>query len=217
MKFGNLVKLKRTKNNITLTDLEGKTKISSSYISRIENDLNKSPSAETVFKLSKALDISIQDLQNCFEVKLNESDENGSLKLIEETDYVLIKQAEELMVNIANNKEEYYNSINKLLSITNRLRKTQIRVICSVKDDDQNKDYVVNIRLYENHIVEVVKDMLKSSFKNGRIKVVEGRFLENSEAYYYDLHEFIDFMKELDSVNEFEIEELLTYLKKINY
>ncbi|NMM64226.1 helix-turn-helix domain-containing protein [Clostridium sp. P21] len=217
MKFGNLVKLKRTNKNITLTDLEGKTKISSSYISRIENDLNKTPSAETVFKLSKALDISIQDLQDCFEVKLNESDENSTLKLIEETDYVLIKQAEELMVRIANNKEEYYNAINKLLNITNRLRKTQVRVICSVKHDDKNVDYVVNIRIYENHIVEAVKDMLKSRFKNGRIKVVEGRFLENSEAYYYDLNEFIESMQELDCVNEFEIEELLNYLKKINY
>lgn len=212
MKFGNLVKLKRAKKNKTLQQLAEDADISSSYVSRIENDPNKSPSAESVFKLAEALDISMLELQDCFEVKLNEADNDSSLNLIEQRDYVLIKQAEEIMINIANNKEDYHNAIKKLFSITERLKKTQVQVICSLED----VDYVVNVRLYERHIVETVKDMLRSSF-SGRIRVVEGYFLENSEANYFELEEFIELMQEIDAVNEFEIKDLINYLKKINY
>ncbi|EPY6431994.1 helix-turn-helix domain-containing protein [Clostridium sporogenes] len=220
MKFSNLVKLKRTKKNMTLQKLAEVADISSSYISRIENDPTKSPSAESVFKIAKALDISIEDIQDCFGVGLKESDENSSLNLVKQTDYVLIKQAEELMINIANNKEKYDDGIKKLLDITEMLKKPQVKVICY----SEEVEYVVNIRFYDSNIVFLVKEILSKAI-GGIIRVVNGYFLEyyleyeSQENYCHDLEEF---MVKINDFNEngdcdLDLEELSEYLEKIHY
>lgn len=212
MNFGNLIKIQRTKKNITLQELEDKSGISLSYISRLENNLNKTPSAETVFKLAEALDISMKEIQNCFDVKLKGANKEAPIKLIDESDYVLIKKAESLLTKIANNKVDYDAAVDEVLTIAQRLRKPQIKVICFARDEE----YVINIRVCDKNIVNYVVSILEKSFK-GKVRVIAGYALEDDTEESLELEDFVKVIQEFNTNSDLNIDEFIGYLKKTNY
>ncbi|GAB6168818.1 hypothetical protein JCM1393_12780 [Clostridium carnis] len=211
MRFSDLVSAKRELLNIKLKELEAETGITASYISRIEKGQVNGVSGENVFKLAKALKISIDEIAEAFDVELIKNNENNIMNTLKDkNDYILVKQGIECILDIANNEKDYYNSLTRLLKIVEMLRKNKIMIIGIVNDG--NADYVVEIKYNDKVIVEFVKDTLRRRL-GANIIVLEGSCIDSDNVISYELLDFIeDFIED-----EFDKEEILNYIKKIKY
>jgi len=63
MTLGDLIRNKRRLLNLTQAELEEKSGVNQNYISKIENGHVKKPQKTTIIKLTKALDISDNEIQ----------------------------------------------------------------------------------------------------------------------------------------------------------
>lgn len=212
MDFGNLVKLKRSNKNMTLAELEQVAGVSASFINRIENNTQKSPSVNNVYKLAKALDISSLELEQCFDVELKANIEENEVKLLKQMDYVLLKQAEDILTNVANNVGEYSDNIKKLLDITEKLKKDKIQIVFPIEE----KDYIVKIKLNNGYLIELIKEALKDSLC-GKVRIIKGEFITDDNNHIFDIIEFIEYLEENDKIYAFQAEGIKKYLKSINY
>lgn len=212
MEFGNLVKMRRNAKSLTLSDLDNISGVSASFISRIENNSQKSPTITTVFKLATALDISLKEIEECFDTKLQEDTGENEIKLVKQTDYVLVKQGEEILSNIANNVDDYNNNINKLLEIAKKLKKERVLIVSSLQDID----FLINIRVNDTYLVNEMKELVENTV-GGRIKVIEGYLKESKSDQVYEVEEFIDFLEDSENIGDYPVDEIRQYLKRINY
>ncbi|HBH3439849.1 helix-turn-helix domain-containing protein [Clostridioides difficile] len=211
MKFSDLVNSKRELLNIKLKELEAETGITASYISRIEKGQVNGVSGDNVFKLAKALKISIDEIAEAFDVELIKNNENNIMNTLKDKDdYILVNQGIESILDIANNEKDYYDSLKRLLKIVEMLRKNKIMIVGIVNDG--NADYVVEIKYNDKVIVEFVKDTLRRRL-GANIIVLEGSCINYDNIITYELLDFIeDFIED-----EFDKEEILNYIKKIKY
>lgn len=212
MEFGNLVKLKRSNKNMTLAELEQVAGVSASFINRIENNTQKSPSVNNVYKLAKALEISSLELEQCFDVELKAKIEDNEVKLLRETDYVLLKQGEGILTDIANNIGEYSNNIKKLLDIAEKLKKDKLQIAFTIDEEE----YIVKLKMDNRHLIKLIKSALKDSL-SGKIISIKGEFITDDNSKIYDIVEFVDYLKESDKIYDFEANSIKEYLKSINY
>lgn len=212
MEFGNLVKIRRNAKSLTLSELDNISGVSASFISRIENNSQKSPTITTVFKLATALDISLKEIEECFDTKLQEDTGENEIKLVKQTDYVLVKKGEEILSNIANNVDDYNNNINKLLEIAKKLKKERILIVSSSSD----MDYLINIRVNDKYLVNEMKDLVEGTV-GGRIKVIEGYLKESKGQQVYEVEEFIEYLEESENIGDYPVDEIRQYLRIINY
>ncbi len=60
--FGEYLKSLRKRKNLTLQQLEDLTGLTTAYLSMLENDKKDNPSFETIFKLSKHLGVTYENL-----------------------------------------------------------------------------------------------------------------------------------------------------------
>lgn len=212
MEFGNLVKMRRNAKSLTLSELVNISGVSASFISRIENNSQKSPTITTVFKLATALDISLKEIEECFDTKLQEDTGENEIKLVKQTDYVLVKQGEEILSNIANNVDDYNNNVNKLLEVAKKLKKERVLIISSLQD----MDFLINIRVNDTYLVNEMKELVENTV-GGRIKVIEGDFKESKRDQVYEVEEFIDFLEDSENIGDYSVDEIRQYLRRINY
>lgn len=211
MNFADLVKFKRELNGITLKELEEITGITASYISRIEKNQRNGVSAQNVFKLAQALNISLDELERAFDVKLSQLYKDNIIeKLKNKFDYVAIKQAIDVIIAIANNTDDYYKSLNKLMQLVESIRKNRVIVIGIT--DDENSDYLITIENNDEKLIDFVSRTLRYSL-SANVIVMEGYCRYSDNTLSYDLNEFIeDFVDD-----EEEKEDILEYIESIKY
>lgn len=211
MNFADLVKFKRELNGITLKELEEITGITASYISRIEKNQRNGVSAQNVFNLAQALNISLDELERAFDVKLSQLYKDNIIeKLKNKFDYVAIKQAIDVIISIANNSSDYYKSLNKLMQLVESIRKNRVMVI-GITDDD-NSDYLVTLENNDEKLIDFVSRTLRYSL-SANVIIVEGYCRYSDNTLSYDLDEFIeDFVDD-----EEEKEEILEYIESVKY
>lgn len=208
MKFADLVKVKREVSNIKLKELEEITGITASYISRIEKGQINGVSGENVFKLAKALNISLSEVAESFNVKLMDNNQDNPLnKLKYKSDYLLVRQGIESIIDISNNETDYKNALEGLFKVIIGLKKSNM-VIVGITNDN-NADYVVEIQTNDTIIVEFVADKLREKL-GAKTIVIEGNYINSDDVNLYELNDFIeDFVEDED-----EKKEILTYIKK---
>lgn len=208
MKFADLVKVKREVSNIKLKELEEITGITASYISRIEKGQINGVSGENVFKLAKALNISLSEVAESFNVKLMDNNQDNPLnKLKYKSDYLLVRQGIESIIDISNNETDYKNALDGLFKVIIGLKKSNM-VIVGITNDN-NADYVVEIQTNDTIIVEFVADKLREKL-GAKTIVIEGNYINSDDVNLYELNDFIeDFVEDED-----EKKEILTYIKK---
>ena len=103
IKFSDLIKIKREESDITLSNLEVRTGITASYISRIEKGQIKGVSGENVFKLAQALNISMSEIAQSFCVELKDTQKDEIMdSLTNKNDYILVKKIIDCTLDIAN-------------------------------------------------------------------------------------------------------------------
>lgn len=209
MKFADLVKVKREVSNIKLKELEEITGITASYISRIEKGQINGVSGENVFKLAKALNISLSEIAESFNVKLMDNNQDNPLnKLKNKSDYLLIRQGIESIIDISNNETDYKNALERLFKVIISLKKSNMVVVGITNDN--NADYVIEIQTNDTLIVEFVADKLREKL-GAKVIVIEGNYINSDDVNIYELNDFIeDFVEDED-----EKKEILTYIKKI--
>lgn len=122
--FGLLLKNRRLEKELTLVELEELTGVSSSYINRIENGINNQPSYENVINIADALDITDDEIRDCYKSRIKSSEINNKELILKK---LRVKEVR-LELSISNkenflklyekfNANELYNdkSIKKLL------------------------------------------------------------------------------------------------------
>lgn len=210
--FSDLIKSKRESLNIKLIELQEKTNITASYIARVEKKQIKSVSAEYAFKLAEALDIPMDELAKVFNVKLSDTTEEATINSLKnKTDYILIKQAIECLLDISNDTNDYYESTNTLRKICDELRKSKVSVIGST--DDGNADYCIEVK-NDKYIIEFVSTTLRRKL-GAKVRVLEGRYINSdNDINYYELDDFIqDFLDD----DDLEKDEISEYILQNNY
>lgn len=206
--FSKLIKDKRKEKALTLSYLEEVTGISSSYISRIENEINKTPSLEHGLKLSEALDIPIEQLKACYGIT-NTDSKNG----LNQKDNLLIKMAESELKNIANNEYDYKKSLEKIISICEELRKNNVSVVAI----RENQYYIVKIKLYDDNLISIISKLLKEQYSVNDILVIEGEIMA-AKKKEFALEEFLKGANEYFCILEDkEYDEIKKYLIAIGY
>lgn len=207
--FSKLIKDKRKEKALTLSSLEELTGISSSYISRIENEINKTPSLEHGLKLADALEIPIEQLRACYGLNSNSSKNRHNQK-----DDILIKMAESELINIANNEGEYKKSLEKIVNICEGLRKNAIKIIAQ----KENENYIVRLKLNDEKLIEIISKLLKEQYVVDSVLVIEGDIVTNKKSREFELEEFIQGANEYFGVLEDdEYLEIKKYLISIGY
>lgn len=68
MSFGRFVRIKRKKNKLKLTELADSIRISSSYLSSIENGVRYPPSFELQQKIADALNLNNEDRYKLYDL-----------------------------------------------------------------------------------------------------------------------------------------------------
>ncbi|AYE33821.1 TPA: helix-turn-helix transcriptional regulator [Clostridioides difficile] len=208
MEFSDLIKISRKNCSLKLTELESLTGISASYISRIENGINKSPSAEHAISLAEALNIPYEELAKSF-LKDKES------KIItNQKDRVLIKKGTNILEDISKNKLSLREALEKLVGICTELEKKHIFIVAQNKE---NK-YIVKLPIYDDLLVRKIKELMKIQFKTENISVLEGRVLEMDKCKEYELEEFLKGANEyFMTIDDKEYLEIKGYLNSIGY
>ena len=208
MEFSKLVRMNRKNCNLKLTELEKLTGISASYISRIENGVNKSPSAENTILLAEALNMPLEEVAKCF------SKNKDLNKITNQKDETLIKKANNILFNIAKNKVVYKEALKELIEVVEDLRKEDIYVIAKSGD----VKYRVKIRIYDDLIINKVKEILKKQYNTDDIVVLEGKLLEIDKYKGGDLEEFLDSANGYFAViDDDEYLDIKQYLNSIGY
>ena len=160
MLFSELVKAKRLKNKLSLAELEKIAGVSASFINRIENDVNRAPSAENVFKLSRALDISVKEVAECFNIKLKESKNEIKINVSKAEDYILIERALEVLMEIANSKKDFNKGSIEIQQILLELRKEKI-LLLAFKEYGR---YVVEIKRDDKRVISTIKQLMEEVY-----------------------------------------------------
>ncbi len=212
IKFSDLIKIKREESDITLSNLEVRTGITASYISRIEKGQIKGVSGENVFKLAQALNISMSEIAQSFCVELKDTQKDEIMdSLTNKNDYILVKKIIDCTLDIANDTNDYDESLGTIISTLSKLRKPEVTIVGMT--NDLNADYAITINNNDKYIVEFVKDKLKRNL-GAKVIVVEGRYIYgDDDVNYYDIRDFIeDFISD-----ECEKEEFSKYIEENRY
>lgn len=212
IKFSDLIKIKREESDITLSNLEARTGITASYISRIEKGQIKGVSGENVFKLAQALNISMSEIAQSFSVELKDTKKDEIMdSLNNKTDYILVKKIIDCTLDIANDNKDYYEALGMIIPMLSKLRKSEVTIVGMT--NDSNADYAITINNNDKYIVEFVKDKLKRNL-GAKVIVVEGRYIYgDDDVNYYDIRDFIeDFISD-----ECEKEEFSKYIEENRY
>lgn len=218
MDFGTLVKIKRKKENITLAELSEKTGISASFINRVENNTNNSPSANNVFRLAEELDISIPELAECFNSNLRR-EKKEEVKLLVSSDYVILKDIENILINIANNYNDYEEAFLKLIMKISKLKKENINLIYERSSDGLK--IIVKMKIKDDFIIGKLIKILNRYFGlNNKYEIISGDILDmdqKSKRGEKELREYVNEIYEYYGEENDECEELLKYLDSIGY
>ena len=208
MEFSDLIKTSRKNCGLKLTELESLTGISASYISRIENGVNKSPSAEHAISLAEALNIPYEELAKSF-LKDKESKISTNQK-----DMVLIKKGTNILIDISRNKLSIKEALENLIGICTELEKQDIFIVAESKG---NK-YRVKLPIYDDLLIRKIKELMKVQFQTENIAVLEGRILEMDSCKEFELEEFLEASNEYFMIiDNKEYLELKGYLNSIGY
>lgn len=208
MEFSELIKVSRKNCGLKLTELENLTGISASYISRIENGVNKSPSAEHAISLAEALNIPYEELAKSF-LKDKESKISTNQK-----DMVLIKKGTNILIDISKNKLSIKEALEDLVGICTELEKQHIFIVAESKE---NK-YRVRLPIYDDFLVRKIKELMKVQFQTENITVLEGRILEMDNCKKFELEEFLKGANEYFMIiDNKEYLEIKRYLNSIGY
>lgn len=208
MEFSHLIKTSRKNCGLKLTELERLTGISASYISRIENGVNKSPSAEHAISLAEALNIPYEELAKSF-LKDKESKISTNQK-----DMVLIKKGTNILIDISRNKLSIKEALENLVDICTQLEKEDIFIVAESKG---NK-YRVKLPIYDDLLIKKIKELMKVQFKTENITVLEGRILEMDSCKKFELEEFLEASNEyFMTIDDKEYLEIKGYLNSIGY
>ncbi|MBI5977657.1 helix-turn-helix domain-containing protein [Clostridium perfringens] len=208
MEFSELIKVSRKNCGLKLTELENLTGISASYISRIENGVNKSPSAEHAISLAEALNIPYEELAKSF-LKDKESKISTNQK-----DMVLIKKGTNILIDISKNKLSIKEALEDLVGICTELEKQHIFIVAESKE---NK-YRVRLPIYDDFLVRKIKELMKVQFQTENITVLEGRILEMDSCKKFELEEFLKGANEyFMTIDNKEYLEIKRYLNSIGY
>lgn len=206
--FSKLIKDKRKDKGLTLSYLEELTGISSSYISRIENEINKTPSLEHGLKLSHALDIPIEQLKACYGIV-----NNNSMNTINQKDNLLIKMAESELKTIASNDSDYKKSLEKIISICEELRKNIISIVV----EKDGLSYIVKMKLYDENLIDIISKLLKEQYLIKNVLVIQGEVMSRNKKEF-SVEEFLQGANEYFGVLEDdEYAEIKGYLSSIGY
>ena len=206
--FSKLIKDKRKEMGLTLSYLEEVTGISSSYISRIENEINKTPSLEHGLKLSQALDIPIEQLKACYGIV-----SSNPMNVINQKDNLLIKMAEGELKSIASNDSDYKKSLEKIISICEKLRKNIISIVA----EKESLCYIVKIKLYDENLIRIISKLLKEQYFINNVLVIEGEVMSENKKEF-SVEEFLQGANEYFGVLEDdEYVEIKGYLNSIGY
>ncbi|WP_061313227.1 helix-turn-helix domain-containing protein [Clostridium botulinum] len=218
MDFGTLVKIKRKKENITLAELSEKTGISASFINRVENNTNNSPSANNVFGLAEELDISIPELAECFNSNLRR-EKKEEVKLLVSSDYVILKDIENILINIANNYNNYEEEFLKLIMKISKLKKENINLIYERSSDGLK--IIVKMKIKDDFIIDKLIKILNRYFGlNNKYEIISGDVLDMSQKTKREeteLREYVNEIYKYYGEENDECEELLKYLDSIGY
>lgn len=81
---GNLLKDQRERKRLTLREVEIQSGISNAYLSQLENDKIKKPSANTLYKLSELFDLNFDDLMVAAGIVEKKRENNASFSFSSE-------------------------------------------------------------------------------------------------------------------------------------
>lgn len=124
--LGEFIKELRKEKGYTLREVAEKTGISNTYISNLENGVKDSPSMETLFKLSKALDVNYTQL---LEKSGYISEKDNILTKEEEKAFeaaAFLKSSEELY--LVNQQLEKSTSVEERTELLNRKERLEKRI-----------------------------------------------------------------------------------------
>lgn len=212
LSFAELVKMKREQKGFSLNALANECGLNASYILRLEQGTNKQPSFTNAMRLSKALDITQDDLIQAFEVQeLNRSD-NEKFKNEEKiTDKKSKDYVNEIMTMIEDMSDESNFTIE---SITNLLKEVNKFV------NKKRKHIFIAIREYDTHIVELeyfdnkINNFLRDNFKECGCREVIYMEGQLGGGLKYDFNEIVNLFLESECISEKEANAILKYYKK---
>ncbi|MFB2517499.1 helix-turn-helix domain-containing protein [Lysinibacillus sp. OTC-L20] len=144
--LGEFIKELRKEKGYTLREVAEKTGISNTYISNLENGVKDSPSMETLFKLSKALDVNYTQL---LEKSGYISEKDNILTKDEENAFeaaAFLKSSEELY--LVNQQLEKSKSVEERTELLNRKERLEKRISKKWNHYDE---------VYKN-VIEHIKD-----------------------------------------------------------
>lgn len=212
MLFSELVKTKRLKNKLSLAELEKIAGVSASFINRIENNVNRAPSAENVFKLSRALDISVKEVAECFNIKLKESKNEIKINVSKAEDYILIERALEVLMEIANSKKDFNKGSIEIQQILLELRKEKI-LLLAFKEYGR---YVVEIKRDDKRVISTIKQLMEEVY-DCDVCEISGELVSTLDEERFSVNDFIDIAIDCEAIDLEEANEFKNYLKEIKY
>ncbi|MCC0665439.1 helix-turn-helix domain-containing protein [Clostridioides sp. ZZV15-6597] len=209
MNFSELLKMRRKEKGLTLSALDELSGVNASYINRIENGVNKTPSIEHALRLMKPLGISLEELRECY----NLGNEDSRL-IYGQKDNILIEKAKSELINIAINNGEYKNSLEKIIDICEELRKNAIKIIAQ----KENENYIVRLKLYDEKLIEIISKLLKEQYVVDEVLVIKGDIVANKKSREFELEKFLQGANEYFGILEDdEYLEINKYLISIGY
>lgn len=216
MEFGKLVKLKRKQKKITLSELANYTDISTSYLSRLENN-ERTPVITIALTLAKYLDISLEEIEDAYGIELKERKEEKTQEniLANVDDYIVIDEIKNILIELAQGKVEFSNAI---LQVSNKMKLLEKELISVIAKFDECT-LIILVKFYDEKIIRFLRNYLIEITKD--IMIIKGE-VEESElcTETYDLMDYLDIIEhsyQPDSCEMEDLEEIREYLKKINY
>lgn len=216
MEFGKLVKLKRKQKKITLNELANYTDISISYLSRLENN-ERTPVITIALTLAKYLDISLEEIEDAYGIKLKERKEEKTQEniLANVDDYIVIDEIKNILIELAQGKVEFSNAI---LQVSNKMKLLEKELISVIAKFDECT-LIILVKFYDEKIIRFLRNYLIEITKD--IMIIKGEVKESELCTEtYDLMDYLDIIEysyQPDSCEMEYLEEIREYLKKINY
>lgn len=218
MEFGKLVKLKRKQKKITLSELANDTDISISYLSRLENN-ERTPVITIALTLAQYLDITLEEIEDAYGIRLKERKEDNSKKdiiLSDVQDYITINEINDTLIKLAQGNESFTDAIMQVSKKMELLKKDKVRITAKMGECR----LIVILKFYDEKIIRYVRSFIKQVADD--IIIINGGYIEETdlETETYNLMDYLDIIEyscEPDSLELEELEEFKEYLKKINY
>lgn len=217
--FGELIKKKRLELNLKLSEVAERVGVSTSYLSRLETNLNKQPSFKITWLLAETLNITNNELKYAFNIKNNNSfDLMSDRKLISDKDIEPFKKGQRLLFDVANGKDADVDMFIEVMKVFKSLQKKNV---CAI-GISQKKQYIISIQTNDNKVLDFVADKIVTCLQADVI-FIGGELLSmhtDTFADEYDLFSFIDFLELINDNNSEElsdIKEMREYLKQIQY